>query len=133
MWGNAACTQYHGPMTEIVLGEGGTVDKDLGDAVVSIVAAPLAQPDPAVRAGWSGLRRSHCLDELPPTCVARSWPEAHEVIGPNAGVAIVEPLGLRREVDAVTDRRDQMSSHGPQAYSARRSNCVTSGCDDGRR
>ena len=185
----ALLNEYLGAMTEIVLEEGGTVDKYIGDAIVAMFGAPLDQPDHAVRAVRSALRCSRRLDELRPTWVARGWPEVHARIGVNSGVALVgnmgsskrfdytmlgdtvnlaarlegankaygtklmigattaelaresialreldlvrvkgkqhgvaifEPLGLRGEIDAATDRRVKMFADGLRAYRDRR-------------
>lgn len=95
----ALLNEYLGAMTEIVLEEGGTVDKYIGDAIVAMFGAPLDQPDHAVRACRAALRCSRRLDELRPTWVARGWPEVHARIGVNSGVALVGNMGSSKRFD----------------------------------
>ena len=57
----ALLNDYLSDMTEIILSEGGTLDKYEGDAIIAFWNAPLDLPDHAVRAVRSALR---CQAEL---------------------------------------------------------------------
>jgi adenylate cyclase len=48
--------EYLTAMSDIVLEEGGTLDKYIGDAIVAFWNAPVEQPDHAVRAVRAALR-----------------------------------------------------------------------------
>jgi adenylate cyclase len=56
--------QYFTPMTRLVLDEGGTLDKYMGDALMAFFGAPVEQPDHAARACRAALRMTDKLAEL---------------------------------------------------------------------
>lgn len=56
--------QYFTPMTRLVLAEGGTLDKYMGDALMAFFGAPVEQPDHAARACRAALRMTEKLAEL---------------------------------------------------------------------
>jgi PAS domain S-box-containing protein len=77
--------------SEAVLAEEGTLDKFLGDGVMAIYNAPLAQPDHALRAVRSALAIQEAVkdihSELPPEdCL-------HFGIGITSGLAVVGSIG----------------------------------------
>jgi len=90
---------YLSAMTEIILEEGGTLDKYEGDAIIAFWNAPLDQPDHALRGCRAALR---CQREL-----ARLNPELEKVggkpirirIGLNSGPAVVGNMGSSRRFD----------------------------------
>lgn len=56
--------QYFTPMTRLVLAEGGTLDKYMGDALMAFFGAPVAMPDHAARACRAALAMKAKLAEL---------------------------------------------------------------------
>lgn len=90
---------YLSEMTDIVLQEGGTIDKYIGDAIVAMFGAPLSQPDHAARACRAAIRCAQRLDELRDKWVAEGWPEIHARIGVNSGVAVVGNMGSEKRFD----------------------------------
>jgi len=60
----AMLREYLTHMTTIVLQEGGTLDKYIGDAVVAMFGAPIALPDHAYRACVATQRVQHQIGEL---------------------------------------------------------------------
>ncbi|HUF78781.1 MAG TPA: adenylate/guanylate cyclase domain-containing protein, partial [Thermoanaerobaculia bacterium] len=56
--------QYFTPMTRLVLAEGGTLDKYMGDALMAFFGAPVALPDHAARACRAALAMRSKLAEL---------------------------------------------------------------------
>ena len=95
----ALLNEYLGAMTEIILDEGGTVDKYIGDAVVAMFGAPLDQPDHALHGCRAAIRCRVRLAELRPRWVQRGWPEVHARIGVNSGVALVGNMGSAARFD----------------------------------
>ena len=88
-----------GSMTDIIIEEGGTIDKYIGDAVVAIFGAPLDQPDHATRACRAALRCQVKLAELKPLWIARGMPEVVVRIGLNSGPAVVGNMGSEKRFD----------------------------------
>lgn len=88
-----------GSMTAVILEEGGTVDKYIGDATVAMFGAPLSQPDHATRACRAALRCQQAMDDLGERWVARGLPALKVRIGLNTGVALVGNLGSERRFD----------------------------------
>jgi adenylate cyclase len=60
----AVLNQYFTPMTRLVLEEGGTLDKYMGDALMAFFGAPVALPDHAARACRAALAMKAKLVEL---------------------------------------------------------------------
>ena len=56
--------EYLSAMTNILVAEGGTLDKYEGDAIVAFFGAPIAQPDHAARAVRVALEMQHALARL---------------------------------------------------------------------
>ncbi len=91
--------EYLGAMTDVILEEGGTVDKYIGDAIVAMFGAPLDQPDHALRACRAALRCRKKLAELQAPWRARGLPEIAARIGLNSGVAVVGNMGSAKRFD----------------------------------
>jgi adenylate cyclase len=85
--------RYLDLMSDIVLRHGGTLDKFVGDALVTFWGAPIARPDDADRAIQAGLAMYRCGeefrrsagDEVPPIGVTR--------VGLHCGEAVVGNFG----------------------------------------
>ena len=88
-----------GEMTDLLLEEGGTVDKYIGDAIVAMFGAPLDQPDHAAAACRAAWRCQQMLDARRPEWAARGWPEVHVRIGLNSGPALVGNMGSDQRFD----------------------------------
>ncbi|MFQ5585819.1 MAG: CHASE2 domain-containing protein [Thermodesulfobacteriota bacterium] len=96
---------YLSPMTEIVLREGGTLDKYIGDAIMVIFNAPVDLPDHPKRACTVALTMMEKLEVL-----NRGWRERGYLpifigIGVNTGDAVVGNMGadLRFDYTAIGD------------------------------
>lgn len=89
--------QYFTPMTRLVLEEGGTLDKYMGDALMAFFGAPVVQPDHAVKACRAALAMTAKLVELNAGWrAAGKLPEGAEVgigIGLNSGEMSVGNMG----------------------------------------
>jgi len=88
-----------GAMTEIVIEEGGIVDKYIGDAIVAMFGAPMEQPDHAVRACRAALRCQRILEELRPKWESEGKPDVRVRIGVNTGTALVGNMGSEARFD----------------------------------
>ncbi len=88
-----------GTMTEIILDEGGTVDKYIGDAVVAMFGAPVDQPDHAVAACRAALRCQAAMAELRTRWLERGLPPMSVRIGLNSGTALVGNMGAEQRFD----------------------------------
>lgn len=90
---------YLSGMSEIILDEGGTIDKYEGDAIIAFWNAPLETPDHAVRAVSAALRCQKRLAELRPLFLRQCGHEMHMRIGINSGPAVVGNLGSAKRFD----------------------------------
>ena len=93
--------EYLTACTDIVLEEGGSLDKYIGDAVVAMFGAPVAQPDHALRACVASQRVHRQLGELRAKWQGEGdkWPpivwKMQSRIGLNSGRCIVGNMGSR--------------------------------------
>jgi len=84
---------YLSPMTRIVLEEGGTLDKYIGDALMAFWGAPVPQEDHAIRACRTALRFLEELEQLRKGWVAEGLPEIEIGVGINSGPMVVGNMG----------------------------------------
>lgn len=87
---------YFGAMTEIVLSHGGTIDELLGDAMLVIFGAPLAQPDHADRAVSCAIAMQRAMDAVNERSDAQGLPRLEMGIAINTGEAVVGNIGSQR-------------------------------------
>ncbi len=90
---------YLTDMTDIILEEGGTLDKYEGDAIIAFWNAPLHVPDHALRACRTALRCQRKLDERRAEFMERSGVELRMRIGINTGDVVVGNMGSRERFD----------------------------------
>jgi len=97
--------EYLNPLTQIVMGERGTLDKYIGDAIMAIFGAPLDVPDHSRRACQAALYMLERLEKLNLEWEKRKWPHISTGIGINTGEAIVGNMGanVRFEYTAIGD------------------------------
>ena len=87
---------YLSEMTDIILEEGGTLDKYEGDAIIAFWNAPLAQSDHAVRACRAALRCQRRLAELREVYQQRTGAALRMRVGLNTGEVVVGNMGSRK-------------------------------------
>ena len=90
---------YLTDMTDIILEEGGTLDKYEGDAIIAFWNAPLPQPDHAVRAVRTAVRCQQKLAERRAEFEARAERVLKMRIGLNTGPVVVGNMGSRERFD----------------------------------
>ena len=98
-------TRVFTPLTAIVHRYGGIIDKYLGDGVMALWGAPLANPLHAGNALLAAFEIQEALAELRPRLEAEGWPAIHMGIGINTGLASVGNMGslYRMSYTAVGD------------------------------
>ena len=92
----ALLNDYLSEMTDIIMDEGGTLDKYEGDAIIAFWNAPLAQTDHAMRACRAVLRCQRRLAELRPAYQERTGAELRMRVGLNTGPVVVGNMGSRK-------------------------------------
>ena len=90
---------YLSDMTDIIMDEGGTLDKYEGDAIIAFWNAPLDQPDHAMRAVRASLRCQQRLAERRPEFRERVGRDLRMRIGLNTGPVVVGNMGSAKRFD----------------------------------
>jgi class 3 adenylate cyclase len=80
---------YYGIAAPIVLAEGGTIDKFVGDAMMAVFNAPVPQPDHALRAARAALALQKAVSDFAED--HPEWPRFR--VGINTGPALVGNIG----------------------------------------
>jgi len=83
------------PMTEIIFNHRGTIDKYIGDLIMSFWGAPLKDKNHAQHAIESALQMQKKLKRMQSVFVERKWPEIKIGIGINSGTMSVGDMGSR--------------------------------------
>ncbi len=87
------------PMTQLVLDEGGMLDKYIGDALMAVYGAPLEAPDHAARACRTALAMLDGLGPLNAEFARRGLPRVQVGIGINSGPMSVGNMGSQARFD----------------------------------
>jgi len=85
--------EYLAAMTDIIQEHGGFVDKYIGDAIVAVFGAPLADPNHAVNAVGAALRCQERLDKLNFSMGTLQGRQLGQRIGLNSGEVLVGNIG----------------------------------------
>jgi len=85
--------EYLTPMTRVIHTHRGTIDKYMGDAIMSFWGAPLHYPEHARYAVETALKMTETLKELNATFKAKGWPELRIGVGITTGVMSVGDMG----------------------------------------
>jgi adenylate cyclase len=101
--------EYLGAMTEVVLRWEGTIDKFIGDAILSFWGAPLPQADHAERALRCALEMCGRLDRLNAAWAAAGRPSFEIGIGVNTGHVLVGNIGTEGKKMDYTVIGDQVN------------------------
>lgn len=87
------------PMSNIIINQGGTIDKYMGDAIMALFGAPLEQPGHARQACRAALEMVDTLERLNREWEAQGRPPLAVGVGINTGVAAVGNMGSDRLFD----------------------------------
>lgn len=90
---------YLTDMTDIILEEGGTLDKYEGDAIIAFWNAPLEQPDHAARACRAAVRCQRKLAERRPAFRERCGRDLTMRMGLHTGHVVVGNMGSHQRFD----------------------------------
>ena len=85
--------EYLTPMTRVIHTHRGTIDKYMGDAIMSFWGAPLHYPDHAKYAVETALKMTETLTELNKSFKEKGWPELRIGVGLTTGVMSVGDMG----------------------------------------
>jgi adenylate cyclase len=91
--------RYFTRMSAIVEAHGGVVDKYVGDAIMALFGAPLANSDDADRAMEAALEMCEALDELNAQQQVRGHPAINIGIGINTDVVIAGNMGSQSRLN----------------------------------
>ncbi len=92
----ALLNDYLTQMTDIIMEEGGTLDKYEGDAIIAFWNAPLEQSDHAIRACRAALRCQRRLADLREAYLKRTGATLRMRVGLNTGPVVVGNMGSRK-------------------------------------
>jgi len=95
----ALLNEYLTAMTDIIMEEGGTIDKYEGDAIIAFWNAPLELPDHACRAVRAALRCQQKLSEIRPALSDKFGKTVYARTGVNTGPVVVGNMGSNQRFD----------------------------------
>lgn len=95
----ALLNEYFEAMVDVVFDHGGTLDKYLGDGLMVIFGAPVAQTDHADRAVHCATAMIEALQDLNQRRAARGQAALHVGIGIHSGPCVVGSIGSSRRLE----------------------------------
>lgn len=90
--------EYFNVMTEILYDHGATIDKYIGDSIMTFWGAPVTQEDHARRAVLSSLAMQEEIKRLSESFMKRGWPGPSMGIGINTGMMSVGNMGSKYRI-----------------------------------
>ena len=90
--------EYFTVMTEILYSHGATIDKYIGDSIMTFWGAPLTQEDHAKRAVLSSLDMQKEIENLSSSFIKRGWTGPTMGIGINTGMMSVGNMGSKYRI-----------------------------------
>jgi adenylate cyclase len=95
----ALLNRYLDAMSHAIEAEGGVIDKFIGDAIMALFGAPLAQPDAADRALAAALAMRRALAALNAELAAEQQPQLAFGIGINTASVVAGNIGSHRRLN----------------------------------
>ena len=95
----ALLNEYFTHMVDCVLGEGGVVDKYIGDNIMAVFGAPVTRPDDARRAVRAAIRMRAALAELNESFAARGMERLRFGIGLHSGEVVAGNIGSAKRME----------------------------------
>ncbi|BBO21648.1 MAG: guanylate cyclase [Rhodocyclaceae bacterium] len=85
--------EYLSAMTEVIRKNRGTLDKYIGDAIMALWGAPVADPQHAKHAVLTAMAMQQALPAVNKAFAAKGWPEIRIGVGVNTGDMTVGDMG----------------------------------------
>jgi class 3 adenylate cyclase len=91
--------RYFSLMVDVIMENGGTVDKYIGDAIMAIFGAPVKGSNDALLSVLAGIGMAGALDEFNREQIAKGKVEFHIGIGINFGIVTVGNIGSEKKMN----------------------------------
>jgi adenylate cyclase len=91
--------EYFTEMVDCVMGEGGVVDKYIGDNIMAVFGAPVTRPDDALRAVRAAVRMRAALAKLNERFVARGIEPLRFGVGLHSGEVVAGNIGSAKRME----------------------------------
>lgn len=97
--------RYFSTMTEVIVANGGTIDKLMGDSIMVLFGAPVSREDDVQRALTCAVAMQQAMSAFNEQNIALGLPELYMGIGINTGEVVAGPVGSvhHREYTVIGD------------------------------